>query len=153
MDPFTDRCREQSLALAIHVTIIYATVLFPFIPMSGLFSNDSDAFYDLSYDLRDVRDWKIATIREIEHLSDLTALAVEPTNGLIAIGTCLESCSSRVMGFHCVYARHKRREGPSIWLSGDRPYPQPATVNTGKVPPVRRTSVQACMCWYALDLS
>lgn len=53
--------------------------------MASLFG-DKGANIDLSYDLRDVRDWKVATIREIEYLSDLTALAVEPTSGLFAVG-------------------------------------------------------------------
>lgn len=57
--------------------------------MASLFNNDKSASIDLSYDLRDVRDWKIATIREIEYLSDLSAVAVEPTNGLVAIGGSL----------------------------------------------------------------
>ena len=53
--------------------------------MASLFS-DKGVNIDLSYDLRDARDWKVAVIREIEYLSGLTALAVEPTNGLFAAG-------------------------------------------------------------------
>lgn len=45
-----------------------------------------DSYIDFSYDLRDKRDWKTATIREVEYLSDVSAFAVEATNGLIAIG-------------------------------------------------------------------
>ena len=54
--------------------------------MASLFNGDKGASIDLSYDLRDARDWKIATIREIEYLSDLSALAIAPTCGLLAIG-------------------------------------------------------------------
>ncbi|KAL5494875.1 SRO7_1 [Sanghuangporus weigelae] len=45
------------------------------------------AFLDFSYDLRDKRDWKIAIIREAEHLSHTTAFAVDATNGLLAVGS------------------------------------------------------------------
>ncbi|KAL5476395.1 SRO7_6 [Sanghuangporus weigelae] len=45
------------------------------------------AFLDFSYDLRDKRDWKIAIIREAEHLSHPTAFAVDATNGLLAVGS------------------------------------------------------------------
>ena len=43
-------------------------------------------YVDFSYDLRDKRDWKVSTIRDVEYLNDVSAFAVEPTNGLIAIG-------------------------------------------------------------------
>ncbi|THH11619.1 hypothetical protein EW145_g567 [Phellinidium pouzarii] len=55
--------------------------------MAALFGGIKDVDFDFSYDLRDRRDWKIATIREAEYLSDISALAVEPTNGLVAVGT------------------------------------------------------------------
>ncbi|KAI5118052.1 hypothetical protein M0805_005899 [Coniferiporia weirii] len=55
--------------------------------MTALFSGAKSEYFDFSYDLRDRRDWKIATIREAEYLSGISALAVEPTNGLLAIGT------------------------------------------------------------------
>lgn len=41
---------------------------------------------DFSYDLRDVRDWNSAIIREIEFLSNVTAIAYEPVQGFLAVG-------------------------------------------------------------------
>lgn len=46
----------------------------------------SKAYLDFSYDLRDKRDWKVAIIREAEHLNHPTAFAVDATNGLFAVG-------------------------------------------------------------------
>ena len=54
--------------------------------MENVFRHGKDSFNDFSYDLRDKRDWKVATIREAEYLSNVTALAVEPVNGFLAIG-------------------------------------------------------------------
>lgn len=58
--------------------------------MDSVLGLGKNAFADFSYDLRDRRDWKIATIREAEFLSDISALAVEPVTGLVAIGLQLD---------------------------------------------------------------
>ena len=49
-----------------------------------------DTYLDLAYDLRDRRDWKPAIIRELDYLCDPNVLAVEGTNGLVAVGMCTE---------------------------------------------------------------
>lgn len=46
----------------------------------------SNDFADFSVELRDAVDWKPAVIRDLEFLPDASALAVEPANGLLAIG-------------------------------------------------------------------
>lgn len=51
---------------------------------------------DFSYDLRDVRDWNTATIREVEFLSNVTALAYEPVQGFFAVG--VNSPSGKLLG-------------------------------------------------------
>ncbi|KLO20106.1 hypothetical protein SCHPADRAFT_898161 [Schizopora paradoxa] len=47
----------------------------------------SNDFADFSVELRDTVDWKPAVIRDLDFLSDASALGVEPVNGLVAIGT------------------------------------------------------------------
>ena len=56
--------------------------------MDTLLRSGKGLYNDFSYDLRDRRDWKVATIREVEYLSNITALAVEPVNGFVAVGEC-----------------------------------------------------------------
>ena len=50
------------------------------------FFSGSKAYLDFSYDLRDKRDWNVALIRDLEYLPDISALAVDATNGLLAVG-------------------------------------------------------------------
>jgi syntaxin-binding protein 5 len=47
-------------------------------------------YLDLSYDLRDKRDWRIAVIRELDFLAQPHALAIEPASGLLAVGQWTE---------------------------------------------------------------
>ena len=47
---------------------------------------NTDVFANFSLDLRDEIDWKVATIRDIEPLTDITCLSVESVNGLVAVG-------------------------------------------------------------------
>ncbi|KAG6813211.1 hypothetical protein H0H92_013098 [Tricholoma furcatifolium] len=59
-----------------------------FIYLSPMFRRHSDAvFMDLSFDLRDPDDWKVGTLRLMDYPQDITAFAIEPISGLLAIGT------------------------------------------------------------------
>ena len=119
--------------------------------MASLFSSDKGASIDLSYDLRDARDWKIATIREIEYLSDLSALAIEPTCGLLAIGESHQSSC-----FLCetnLRRRYENGKNSCLRLSSNGPYSQSSSVFSSQVPPVCCSLVQTRlrrwvrMCW------
>ncbi|KAJ7170200.1 WD40 containing snare-dependent exocytosis protein [Mycena filopes] len=52
-----------------------------------MFKHDRNVFTDLSADLRDKTDWKPATLRSFEYPLNITAVAVEPLAGLLAVGT------------------------------------------------------------------
>lgn len=49
---------------------------------------------DLSPELRDPQDWNVGTLRSFDYPLDISALAIEPLTGLLAIGMY---CSSRVL--------------------------------------------------------
>ncbi|GLB35825.1 putative lethal giant larvae(Lgl) like, C-terminal [Lyophyllum shimeji] len=53
-----------------------------------MFHRHNDAVYmDLSLDLRDHDDWQAGVLRTMDYPLNITALAVEPISGLLAIGT------------------------------------------------------------------
>ncbi|KAF8167354.1 WD40 containing snare-dependent exocytosis protein [Crassisporium funariophilum] len=53
-----------------------------------MFSKQQDhVLADLSTDLRDEQDWKVGSLRTLEFPLDITAFAVEPISGLLAVGT------------------------------------------------------------------
>ena len=54
--------------------------------MDAYFRSDKRAKRDLSLDLRDEAEWKIGTLSTLQYLSYLSAIAVEPVGGLLAVG-------------------------------------------------------------------
>ncbi|KAF7303171.1 WD40 containing SNARE-dependent exocytosis protein [Mycena kentingensis (nom. inval.)] len=52
-----------------------------------MFKSPTSAYPDFSSDLRDKPDWKIAALRSFEYAVQVSAVAVEPITGLLAIGT------------------------------------------------------------------
>ena len=53
-----------------------------------MFSKQQDSVLaDLSNDLRDENDWQLGSLKTIDFLVNVTALAVEPVSGILAIGT------------------------------------------------------------------
>lgn len=53
-----------------------------------MFSKQHDSVLaDLSNDLRDENDWHPGSLKTIDFLVNITALAVEPVSGILAIGT------------------------------------------------------------------
>ncbi|KAJ7040330.1 WD40 containing snare-dependent exocytosis protein [Mycena alexandri] len=52
-----------------------------------MFKQDRTVFKDLSADLRDETDYKVATLKSFEYPLNITAVAVEPLAGLLAVGT------------------------------------------------------------------
>ena len=54
--------------------------------MDALFRSDKRENRDLSLDLRDEADWKVGTLFNLQHLSYVSSIAVEPVGGLLAVG-------------------------------------------------------------------
>ncbi|TDL26364.1 hypothetical protein BD410DRAFT_836264 [Rickenella mellea] len=81
--------------------------------MDALFKGKG-AYNDFSYDLRDARDWSVASLKEIKCLSNITSFAVDPLSGLVAFGS--SSGSIHIHGGPAVEKLFKLPKAASVKL-------------------------------------